>query len=155
MKVEYINPFIEAAQSVIKILCGIDAVLGKVYLRSSPFSVNQVVIMIGVIGRIKGQVCFELSIETAKKIASSMMGGMPVAELDEISKSAVSEMGNMIMGNTTTIFANKSISIDITPPSLLTGEKIEISNKFSTIVVPLELEGVGTISINVAVEEVL
>ena len=155
MKVEYINPFIEAAQSVIKTICGIDAKLGKVYLRSSSFSVHQVVIMIGVIGRIKGQVCFELSIETAKKIASAMMGGMPVVELDEISKSAVSEMGNMIMGNTSTIFAIKSISIDITPPSLLTGEKIEISNKISTMVVPLELKGVGTISINVAAEELL
>ena len=81
-----------------------------------------------------------------------MMGGMAISELDEISKSAVSEMGNMIMGNASTIFAKKGISIDITPPSLLTGEKIEISNKISTIVVPVEIEGLGTVSINVAAE---
>jgi chemotaxis protein CheX len=93
-------------------------------------------------------------VDTAKNIASVMMGGMPVDEFDEISRSAVSEMGNMIMGNTSTLFANQSVNIDITPPSLLTGEKIELSNKISTIVVPLELEGLGTISINVAAEEV-
>jgi chemotaxis protein CheX len=63
-------------------------------------------------------------------------------------------MGNMIMGNTSTLFANQSINIDITPPSLLTGEKIELSNRLSTIVVPLNLEGIGTVSINVAAEEV-
>lgn len=154
MKVEYINPFMQSAQSVIKMLCGIESKLGKVYLRSSHFSVNQVVIMIGVVGKIKGQVCFELSMDTAKKIASVMMGGMPVEELDEMSKSAVSELGNMIMGNTSTIFASKDISIDITPPSLLIGEKIEISNKVSTIVVPLELDGLGIVSIYVAAEEV-
>jgi len=37
----------------------------------------------------------------------------------------------------------------------LTGEKIEMSNKISAMVVPLKLEGVGTISINVAAEELL
>ncbi|WP_372997508.1 hypothetical protein [Lutispora sp.] len=68
MKVEYINPYIQAAQAVIKTLCNTETKLSKVYLRNSPFSVNQVVIMIGVIGEIKGQVCFELSIETAKKL---------------------------------------------------------------------------------------
>lgn len=154
MKVEYINPFIQASQSVIKTLCSIDTRLGKVYLRNSPFLVNQVAILIGVIGKIKGQVCFEMSIGTAKKVASIMMGGMPVNELDEISKSAVSEMGNMIMGNASTIFADKDIGIDITPPSLLTGEKIEMSNKTPTIVVPVELEDLGTITINVTAEEI-
>jgi chemotaxis protein CheX len=155
MKVEYINPFIEASQSVFRMLCGIEVTLGKIYLRSSSFSVNQAIIIIGVIGKLRGQVYFELSIDTAKRIASAMMGGIPIVELDEISKSAISEMVNMIMGNTSMIFANENINIDITPPSLLMGEKIEISNKVSTVVIPLELEGLGTIAINVAVEEII
>lgn len=155
MKVEYINPFVQAAQSVIKMFCGIETKLGKAYLRSSHFFVNQVVIMIGVIGKIKGQVYFELSIDTANKITSTMMGDMSVAELNELSKSAVSEIGNMIVGNASTIFANNDISINITPPYLLTGEKIELFNKVSTIVVPLELEGLGTLSVNVATEEII
>lgn len=154
MKAEYINPFVEASQSVIKMLLNTEVKLGKLHLRNSPLSFDQVVIMIGVIGKIKGQVYFELSRDTAKKIASIMMGGMPVDELDEMSKSAVSEMGNMIMGNASTIFSNNNIGIDITPPALLTGEKFEISNKVPNIVVPLELEGLGNISINIAAEEV-
>jgi chemotaxis protein CheX len=84
-----------------------------------------------------------------------MMGGIPVTELDEMSKSAVSEMGNMIMGNATTFFANKNIGIDITPPSLLTAERIEMSSKVPSIVIPLELEGFGTITINVSAEELI
>lgn len=154
MKIEYINPFVEAAQSVLKSFCNIDVKLGKVYLKKSPFSINQIIIMIGLVGQIKGQVYFELPVETAKKIASTMMGGAPITELDEMSKSAVSEMGNMIMGNVSTIFASNSIKIDITPPSLLTGENIEISNKIPTIVVPLELQEFGIININISAEEV-
>jgi len=155
MKVEYINPFIEAAQSVIKALCCVNVKLGKVHLKSSPIFLNQVIIIIGVVGKIKGQICFELSRETAKKIASVMMGGIPVLELDEISKSAISEMGNMIMGNASTIFSSKLINIDITPPTLLAGDKIEVSNKVPTIVVPLELEELGTININISADEII
>lgn len=154
MNVEYVNPFIEASISVIKMLCNIDSKMGKVYLKSSTNVFNQIIIIIGVVGKVKGQICFEMSTETAKKIASTMMGGTAVLELDEISKSAISEMGNMIMGNASTIFANKEININITPPSLLAGEKIEISNKFTTIVVPLELESLGDINININLEEV-
>lgn len=149
MKAEYINPFIRSARSVINSLLGIEAELGKIYLRNDPFEYNQVVIMIGFIGSIKGKVYFELSTETAKKIASVMMGGMDVTDLDEISKSALAEMGNMIMGNSSMIFAEEKISIDITPPSLLTGEEIEIPGEISTIIIPLDLQEYGTLNINV------
>jgi len=59
MKVEYINPFIEAAQGVFKTLLDTDTTLGKVYLKDSPFSVCDMVIMIGVVGQIRGQVCLD------------------------------------------------------------------------------------------------
>jgi CheY-specific phosphatase CheX len=62
------------------------------------------------------------------EIASGMMGGMQLAELDEISKSAISELTNMILGNTATILYNKGINIDITPPSFLMGENLQVSN---------------------------
>lgn len=155
MQAEYINTFIEGAESVIKMLCGIKVKHQEIYLRNSPILFNQVVIMIGIIGKVKGQVYFELSIDTAKKIASAMMGGISVLQLDEISKSAVSEMGNMIMGNVSTIFESKDMEIDITPPTFLTGEKIEVSNKLPNIVAPLELEGLGTMLVNVAAEEII
>lgn len=153
MKVEFINPFVEASKSIIGMICGTEVRIGKLSLRNSPYIVNQVVIMIGVIGKIKGQVCFELSVDSAKKIASAMMGGMPVAELDEISKSAVSELGNMIMGNAGTLFENNNINIDITPPSLLTGDRIEVSTKVATIVVPITINGIGDMFINITAEE--
>ncbi len=44
--------------------------------------------------------------------------GMPVTELDDMATSAISELGNMIMGNAATIFSTKGIVIDITPPTV-------------------------------------
>ncbi len=47
--------------------------------------------------------------------------GMPVTELDDMAMSAISELGNMIMGNAATIFSTKGIVIDITPPTVCRG----------------------------------
>ena len=58
-------------------------------------------------------------------------------------------------GFCSTIFSKKEIHIDITPPTVLTGEKIEMSNKVPTVVVPLDLEGLGTICININAEEII
>jgi chemotaxis protein CheX len=155
MKAEYVNPFIEAAQSVFKTLLDTDTKLGKVYLKPSPFSVCDMIILIGVVGEIRGQVSLELTIETARKIASAMMGGMTVVDMDEISTSAIAELGNMIMGNTCSIFSKNKINIDISPPTILSGDKIKVSNKVSTIVIPLTLESYGDININVTAEVIL
>lgn len=154
MKAEYLNPFIEASQAVLKTILNTEIELGKIYLKSSPFSVSYVIIMIGVVGKIKGQVCLEMTTETSRKIASVMMGGMTVIEMDEISSSAISELGNMIMGNTCTIFSKNEVYVDITPPTILTGDKIRISNKIATISIPLMIQSYGNININVTVEEI-
>jgi chemotaxis protein CheX len=80
--------------------------------------------------------------------------GMPVAELDEMAKSAISELTNMILGNTATIFYNNGVAVDITPPSLLMGSNIQIStSKMQTICIPLALSNDTTFEIDVAIQE--
>ena len=155
MKVEYINPFIEAAQTVFKSLLNTETKLGKVFVKSSPFSVCDMIIMIGVVGQIRGQVCLELTSDTAEKIVSTMMGGIVDVNMDEIGTSAIAELGNMIMGNTCTIFSRNKVNIDITPPTILSGDKIKISNKVDTITIPIIIENYGNININVTAEEIL
>ncbi|MCX7843676.1 MAG: chemotaxis protein CheX [Clostridia bacterium] len=152
MNVEYINPFIEASQTVLKNGAGIDAKLGNVYLKNAPYKSDSIVIIIGLTGKIRGQVVFAMSTPVALKVASSMMYGMPVTELDEIAKSAISELTNMILGNTATILYNKGIGIEITPPSLLMGENMVITpNKMKTICIPLHLNDTDVIEIDVSV----
>jgi chemotaxis protein CheX len=154
MNIEYINPFIEASQTVLKQIAGVEAKLGKVYLKDSPYTSDSVVIMVGLTGKIRGQAMFSMNISVALGIASNMMGGMPINELDDISRSAVSELTNMILGNAATILYNKGMAIDITPPSLLMGENMKIShNKLKTVCIPLVLENGGVIEIDLAVEE--
>lgn len=140
MNIEYINPFIEASQTVLKQIASLDAKLGKVFLKTAPYKSEDIIIMVGLTGKIRGQANFSMKKGFAMKIASSMMMGMPVSEFDELSKSAISELANMIMGNAATILYNKGINVDITPPALLMGENMQITpSKMTTICVPLNV----------------
>jgi len=154
MNVEYINPFIEASQSVLMMMTGNKPELGQVYVRKKPFGSDNIAVFVGLTGRIRGQVIISLSKNTALSVASAMMGGMPVTELDEISKSAIAELANMIMGNTATILASRGIGIEITPPSLLIGDNLLISpSNMRTVCVPLILSNDSTMDIDVSLED--
>ncbi|HEX2947708.1 MAG TPA: chemotaxis protein CheX [Clostridia bacterium] len=153
MNIEYINPFIEASQTVLKQLTQLDAKLGKVYLKNSPYQSEDILIMVGLTGKLRGQAVFSINRQFALKIASIMMMGMPVTEFDEMSKSAISEMANMIMGNAATILYNRGINIDITPPSLLVGENMQITtNKMKTVCIPLEFSETDKIDLDISTE---
>jgi chemotaxis protein CheX len=154
MNVEYINPFIEASQTVLKQTANIDAKLGNVTLKDSPYTSDSVVIIVGLTGKIRGQAVFSMSKRVALGVASAMMGGMTVTELDEISKSAISELTNMILGNAATILYSKGIGIEITPPSLVMGDNLQISSsKMKTICVPLMFNEEDQLEIDISLIE--
>jgi len=153
MNIEYMNPFIEASQMVLQQIAGIEARLGKVYLKDSPYKSDNILVIVGLTGKIRGQAIFTMGSETALYIASGMMGGMVLTELDEISKSAISELTNMILGNTATILYNRGIGVEITPPSFLMGENMQVSpNKMKTICIPLTLGNGNVMEIDISVE---
>lgn len=154
MNVEYINPFIEASQAVLKQIAGFEAKLGKVYLKNSPYKSDSIVVIVGLTGSIRGQAIFSMSKKSGMSIASSMMGGMSIVELDEMSRSAISELTNMILGNAATILYNKGIGIEITPPSLLMGDNMEVSSsKLKTVCIPLVLNDNDIMEISIAAED--
>ena len=74
-------------------------------------------------------------VEYAKEIASRMMCGMPVDVFDEMPQSAIREMTNMMMGRVASLFEKINVVIDITPPTLMTGVGLSISNEITPTLV--------------------
>ncbi|MCB2297381.1 chemotaxis protein CheX [Clostridium tagluense] len=154
MNVEYINPFIEASKSIINQTTGFNPSLGKIYIKGTPYKGADVVVLIGLTGEIQGNVIISLSKKIACKIAAAMMGEISLVELDEIGKSAISELCNMILGTAASIFYKKNISIDITPPTVFTGNNIELSLSKAVIVcIPLEFDDGDSVDINITYKE--
>ncbi|HHU71261.1 MAG TPA: chemotaxis protein CheX [Clostridiales bacterium] len=151
INVDHINPFLMASTKVLKEMCTIDAKIGKPFVKSPIFLADTMVILIGFTGEMKGQVLIAFEHHVACDIASKMMM-MPVEEMNDISRSAISELGNMIMGNAATIFSTKGIAIDITPPTVGKGTMSFTSSFAQNICIPLEYEDGKKIEINIAIK---
>lgn len=155
VNVDMINPFISAAQSVLKDMAKLSTKLGKPYLKTPEYEGNMITIIIGITGEMRGQVILSLNEETACLIASQMMMGMPVPELNDMAKSAVSELSNMVLGNAATIFSTKGVTVDITPPNLVMGSNLSFTvSDTKTVCVPLNSEdGQTLMELNIAIKQ--
>ncbi|MDO5156849.1 MAG: chemotaxis protein CheX [Eubacteriales bacterium] len=141
LDVNNINPFIMSTISIFESVTQLKLVVGKPQLAEFHFEGPTYTITVGVVGEMKGQAVLSMSIDNAKDIASRMMFGMPVAELDEMACSALNELSNMIMGNTATVFSTQGKIIDITPPIAMVGSELTMRSDITPIAVPLMLDG--------------
>lgn len=152
MNIEHINPFLIATKSVLQGMCGIELNAGTPYVKNGQFSEESVVICLGVTGQIKGQVLLACSNTAACAIASKMCM-MPITVLDELSLSALCELGNMVFGNAATVLSTKNIIIDITPPTVIKGNFF-IDNLFAkNICIPFTFDDGQLIEVDISVKE--
>lgn len=141
MKAEYLNPFLMAFDSVLEQVIYTKPERGNLFIKEGSVKSGDVVISIGVTGDLTGTVVLNMSEGTAKLIASKMMMGMEVKELDDMAKSAISELGNMIAGNSASFFLNIGKNINITPPSLYTGKNMSLyAYKGKALCVPMSID---------------
>ncbi|GAA4704821.1 chemotaxis protein CheX [Brevibacillus fulvus] len=150
MSVQYINPFLESASNILQQMCNVEITRGELSIKEVSFKENHVWIRIGLTGEVQGNVMFGLSHDVALKIVSAMMGGFPIQEMDEMGKSAIAELGNMISGNASSILYTQGITIDITPPQLLEGQELPALTG-EALTVPLEISDLGKLDIQVIV----
>lgn len=148
---EHVNIFLMAATKVISEACNISPRVGKPYIRDGHFTEDSIVIIIGVTGEIQGQVMLAFRKEVALTIASKMMF-MEITQLDEISTSAICELGNMIMGNASTVFSTKNIGIDITPPSMCEGN-FNIAGAVANMCIPIYINDTECVELNLCIKQ--
>ncbi|SFI32646.1 chemotaxis protein CheX [Tindallia magadiensis] len=152
MDVKWINPFIDAFKHVMPQL-GFETIerknlrLGEGKLKSSGVIMN-----LGIVGELQGNVVYHLEMETAKAIASKMMMGMPVETLDSMAESALSELSNMLTANASINFSQMDIETNISTPTLMYGDNFEVvMNMPQYICIEMLADGLA-LQINVAVD---
>jgi chemotaxis protein CheX len=152
MKAEHINAFLKSASHILEMF-QFSPRIGAPSLRKTPFTGKDAITIVGVTGQLRGQVYLGFSKSDAIRIASGMMGGAAVNELDPMAQSAISEIGNMICGNATIQLSQIGIAIDITPPTVITGNSVEVAGvNMQMISVPIHLEGMDGLEMCMALE---
>jgi chemotaxis protein CheX len=149
MKVEYIGPFAEAAYEILAKMLDVPVTRGKLSLNRSPMVSFGVVVIIGLAGEIEGRVMYDMDKQTALNIAK-VMNSMDFQEFDDLAKSTISELGNIITGRAVTVLNDRGFKFSITPPTLFVGNQMEMTDLgLDILVIPLEME-LGNMVINVA-----
>ena len=152
MRVEYINPFVEAAYNIMREVLQTDIVRKELYLKKSSQPVMGVATLVGLAGDVEGRVLIDMNRQTAINIASTM-NGEELTELDELAKATIMELANMITARAVTKLFNLGFKFDLTPPSIITGDNMQLSNAdVEALIVPLEMPQ-GLVEINVAIRE--
>lgn len=153
MKVQYVTPFAQGALSVIQQVLCVETTRGNLSARPQLFTTQQINIVCGITGPIEGLVIYGMSMITADKIASRMIGA-PVVTFDQLAASAIAELGNMISGTATGMLSNEGFVCEITPPTIIRGTNVRITTlDLPTLVIPLQLKDIGIVEVNVSLQE--
>jgi len=150
VKAEVINPFLESARTVIQQVVQVSPSTGSLGVKEIQPVEDHIWIQIDMTGHFSGMVIFGLQEEVALRIVSAMMGGFVLTEMDEMGRSAISELGNMISGNASTILSNQGYDVDITPPKVIQSEGGQAAPR-KALCIPLVMDGIGELDIQVMI----
>lgn len=125
MDAKYINPFIDSFYNILPQIGFSNVTREDVTVKNSVESLG-ILINLGIVGDIKGNIVYNIEGENGKKIASKMMMGLPVEKLNEMAQSALSELSNMLTANASINFSNIGVNVNISTPTLMYGQDIKI-----------------------------
>lgn len=164
LDVKYINPFFASAIKVLNDMVGEKAEKDSLALQQGNIKSSGITVIVGITrGRDlskadanimgKGRVILDMSIKTAIAISGKIYMDEYTELNDEVFE-ALAELGNMISGNGITEInnQNKGLNLRLTPPSIFSGENLEINSpKLDAVGIKLKTS-FGIISLNIAFE---
>ena len=98
MRIECINPFIDASFKLINNIFNIKPKRGIPLLRESPLKGIEVAVVLKLTGKVEGEVILGLSKEVSKTVISKMLYGYPIDEYGDIEINTLKEFGTVICG---------------------------------------------------------
>ena len=152
LNVKILTPFLDAFFDVLPMVGFTDIRRGRIFIKEKLMATLDITTLVGLSGNVHGNVMYCMSEDTAKQVASVMMMGMKVEQLDEMSLSAVSELANMLTSGASTLLSNINLFMDISPPTLVTGKNITVMvSQVKTFAAEVITEA-GIIEMNVGLE---
>ena len=121
-----VNPIIDAFMEVMPQMGFPMPRRQRIYLQDRNVISNGVTLTVGFTRQMRGKVIYNMTADTARYIASTMMFGVPVTKFGELAQSALREMSNMLTARAATHFTEMGIEVDITTPELVIEEDYTI-----------------------------
>ena len=126
MDAKLVNPIIDAFMDVMPQMGFPMPKRQRIYLQERNVISNGVTIKVGLTKQLEGNVVYNMTEDTAKYIASTMMFGVPVTKFGDLVQSAIREIANMLTARAATNFTKMDFEVDITTPELTIEEDYTI-----------------------------
>ena len=153
MDAKLVNPFVDAFTAVMPQIGFAEPKRKKMGVKAQNAVSLGVSVIVGFTKQIRGNIVYNMSEDTAKFIASTMMMGMPIENFDDMAQSAISEMSNMLTATAATNLAGMGLEVDISTPSLSIGQNFQVKiSDTNYLTVEMDLAG-HLVELDIAVEQ--
>lgn len=120
-------------------------------LERKEYVFNNIIVAISFCGDYYGNVYLSMNELVAHNITSAMLGGIEVTETDEITKSAIGELCNMIMGTISKSLSDYNIKMDFSTPTVISDEPGTINNML-VLNIPIKCNEFGTLNFDLEIK---
>src|ERR1700757_2333630 len=149
MKMELIQPFINAADAVLSQGLQGSTKVGNLTMEEEAYRRKGVAGMIALTGDIEGRIILDLEPQTAVRVASHY-AGTDLPESDELIKETIFELANQVVGNAISALNDQGFHFRVHPPLLLTAEQGDKTNEDTEALEILFETLLGNVFMNVA-----
>jgi chemotaxis protein CheX len=149
MKMELIQPFINAADAVLSQGLESPMAIGNLSMEEETYRRKGVAALVRLTGEIEGRIIFDLAPKTAAQVASHF-AGTEVPESDELVREAVCELANQVVGNAVATLNDQGFRFRVHPPELHTSDSgAKNTSDTEALVLCLETSS-GSVFMNIA-----
>jgi chemotaxis protein CheX len=149
MKMELIQPFINAADAVLSQGLKSPMEIGNLTMEEEAYRRKGIAAMVRLTGDIEGRIIFDVTPTTAAQIASQFAGA-EVPETDGLVREAVCELANQVIGNAVAVLNDQGFHFRVHPPELHTSEHGAISTEDTEALVLCFETTSGSVYMNIA-----
>ncbi len=121
MKMELIQPFINAADAVLAPGLNAPLAIGHLSMEEEAYRRKGMAALVWLTGDIEGRIIFDLDSATAAHIASHF-AGTELPESDSLVREAICELANQVVGNAVATLNDQGFHFRVHPPIFLTSE---------------------------------
>jgi chemotaxis protein CheX len=151
MKMELIQPFINAADAVLAQGLQSPLTIGNLSMEEEAYRRKGVAAMVRLTGDIEGRVIFDLDPATALRVARRFAGA-ELPESDDLVRETVFELANQVIGNAVTTLNDQGFHFRVHPPLLHDAEHGEKGSEDTEALVMCFETSIGNIFMNIAMQ---
>jgi chemotaxis protein CheX len=149
MKMELIQPFINAADAVLAQGLQCTMSIGNLSMEDEAYRRKGIAALISVSGDIEGRIVLDLDPQTAVRVASKFAGA-ELPETDDLVRETVFELANQVIGNAVTVLNDQGFHFRVHPPMLHTGDHGAKSSEDTEALVICFETCIGDVFMNIA-----